>query len=311
MDTRLLTYFLRVAELGSINKAAIDLNLSQPALSRHMAALEQEMGNILFHRSKGGVTLTNAGQMLADRVRPLLKQFTVLKEQVSEQSSGQLIIGFSPSWHHVFTSRYVKSLLDERMQLSLRVYEDVSHVLREYLSAGLVDLCIAPFDASASPAYRQTPLVREPLVLIGSKSSGLDTENASSISIIKDKKLVLAGKSNALRNYVERQILRNGLKLQLALETDTLTFCLDLATSGRAYTVLPAGVLGDAEINKNLSWTHLREMYITWSLYENMRSSQSDSVMTARDLIYKNIMQCESNKQWLGVELLYGKNTIE
>lgn len=54
MDVRLLDYFLRVAELGSINKAAASLRLSQPALSRHIALLEHEMGNKLFHRSQGG-----------------------------------------------------------------------------------------------------------------------------------------------------------------------------------------------------------------------------------------------------------------
>ena len=55
MDSKLLEYFLRIAELGSINKAAADLHLSQPALSRHVASLEHEMGTKLFNRTQGGV----------------------------------------------------------------------------------------------------------------------------------------------------------------------------------------------------------------------------------------------------------------
>ena len=86
MDSRLLEYFLRVAELGSINKAAADLHLSQPALSRHVAALEHEMGTKLFNRSQGGVQLTDAGNLLSDRARPLLRQFTMLKAQIGEKA---------------------------------------------------------------------------------------------------------------------------------------------------------------------------------------------------------------------------------
>ena len=58
MELTYLQYFLRVAELGSINRAALDLNLSQPALSRNIAALEHEVGTALFLRRRDGVKLT-------------------------------------------------------------------------------------------------------------------------------------------------------------------------------------------------------------------------------------------------------------
>ncbi|MFA7625212.1 MAG: LysR family transcriptional regulator, partial [Pusillimonas sp.] len=92
MDSRVLECFLRVAELGSINRAAVDLNLSQPALSRQIAGLEHEMQVQLFIRSQGGVRLTEAGKLLSDRVRPLLRQFAVIKAQVGERAAGLLAI---------------------------------------------------------------------------------------------------------------------------------------------------------------------------------------------------------------------------
>ena len=98
MELRHLEFFLRVSELGSINRAASTLSLSQPALSRYIAALEHEMGTPLFSRTQGGVKLTDAGKLLHERVRPLLRQFQVLKEQVGEEAAGQVAVGLPPAW---------------------------------------------------------------------------------------------------------------------------------------------------------------------------------------------------------------------
>src|SRR5450631_3627565 len=173
MDSRLLEYFLRITELGSINKAAADLQLSQPALSRHVASLEHEMGTKLFNRTQGGVNLTDSGRLLADRARPLLRQFTILKEQVGEKAVGQLAVGIPPSWQHVFTSPFVEKMATQYPGVGLRVHEGVSNMLRDYMFAGLLDLCIVPFDTAAAAGYRQTALVREPLILVGKASDGL------------------------------------------------------------------------------------------------------------------------------------------
>src|SRR5690606_21931196 len=129
MHTRLLEYMLRVAELGSINKAALDLNLSQPTLSRHIAALEKLMGAALFVRSQGGVSLTEAGKLLADRARPLLRQFAVLKDQVGETASGQLAMGMPTSWQKVFTSRFASTMVRQHPEIKLRVHQGVSNTL--------------------------------------------------------------------------------------------------------------------------------------------------------------------------------------
>lgn len=70
MESRILEYVMRVAELGSINKAATDLQISQPSLSRHVSSLEAELGVQLFTRTQGGVQLTDAGRLLTERGRP-------------------------------------------------------------------------------------------------------------------------------------------------------------------------------------------------------------------------------------------------
>lgn len=302
MDVRLLESFLRVAELGSINRAAADLNLSQPALSRHVASLEHEMGAELFSRSHGGVRLTDAGQLLAERLRPLLRQFASLKQQVGEKAAGQLTVGISPSWHHVFTTEFVAAMVAQRPAVSLRIYEDVSHVLRDHMMAGLLDLCIAPFDASRSAGYKQTALVREPLMLVGALTDELKPEAPAPVTALDGRRLVLPGRSNALRNQVENGMIRKGLQFHLALETDTLALCMDFARLGIGYTVVPAGALCEPGLGDCVSWTPLRGMYLTWALFENEDRSHSHAVSEGRSLALRVISKSLKTRRWQGVE---------
>jgi LysR family nitrogen assimilation transcriptional regulator len=67
MNLNQVEYFLRVAELGSINRAAKELGLSQPALSRSLSQLEHDLGQQLVVRCRTGITITEAGSVLASR----------------------------------------------------------------------------------------------------------------------------------------------------------------------------------------------------------------------------------------------------
>lgn len=302
MESRLLEYFLRVGELGSINKAAADLQLSQPALSRHIASVEHEMGTQLFTRTQGGVVLTEAGKLLADRARPLLRQFAILKEQVGEMAAGQVAIGIPTSWQSVFTSPLVERMTQRFPGVTLRVHEAVSNLLRDYMFAGLLDLCVVPFATTPAAGYRQTALVREPLVLVGSKTAGLDPGDPVPVTRLDDMKLVLPSRPNVLRAQVEHTLGRKGMTFRVLVETDTLTLCLDLARRGVGYTVVPACAVHYAGFRDAISWAPLRGMYITWALCENQARTHSPAVREGRRLIFETVAEAIGSREWYGAE---------
>ena len=302
MESRILEYYLRVAELGSINKAAADLHLSQPALSRHVAALEHEMGTQLFTRTQGGVLLTESGKLLADRTRPLLRQFAILKEQVSEMATGQVAIGIPTSWQYVFTSPLVERMVERFPGVTLRVHEGVSNVLRDYMYAGLLDLCIVPFATTPATGYRQTALVREPLVLVGGAGSELKPEEPVPVSRLDGLKLVLPGRPNVLRAQVEHTLERKGMSFHSLVETDTLTLCMDLARRGVGYTVVPACAVHYRGFGHTVFWAPIRGMYMTWALCENQARSHSPAVREGRRLAFDTVAEAISLGEWFGVE---------
>ncbi len=302
MDLILFEYFLRVAELGSINRAAADLNLSQPALSRHIARLEHELACELFVRSQGGVSLTDAGQLLADRARPLLRQFTVLKQQVGDKAAGQLSVGIPPSWQRIFTSAFVKNLATQYPGIALRIYEGVSNILRDNMMAGLLDLCIVPFDDSLTRGYRQTSLVREPLVLVCRKDVALRPDVPVSLAYIDGIKLILPARPNAIRIQLEHALTRKGMSFVLAVEPDTLGLCMDLTLQGLGSTVMPACALYQFPRANELSWAPIRGQVMTWALFENLSRSHSQAVREARRIVLSTIADSLSCNLWFGGE---------
>ncbi len=301
MDSKLLDYFLRVAELGSINRAASGLHLSQPSLSRHIAALEHELGTPLFNRSKGGVTLTDAGRLLADRARPLLSQFSLLKEQLGE-TQGQLAIGIPPSWHHVFTSGFIERMLTDSPGVKLRVHEGVSHVLREHMHAGLLDIALIPFSTVPANGYRQTALVREPLVLVGPARARLKPQEPVSLQRLDRLKLVLPGRPNTIRMLVENSLARQGMTCDVSLQVDTLDLCLEVAERGLAHTVVPAcAVAGLARYSK-ATWAPVRSFFLTWALNENQARAHSSAVREGRRVAIDCVTRALAAGLWPGAE---------
>jgi LysR family nitrogen assimilation transcriptional regulator len=302
MDSRLLEYFLRVSELGSINKSAVDLRLSQPALSRHIAALEHEMGTQLFARTQQGVTLTDEGKLLADRARPLLRQFAILKEQVGDLAAGQVAIGIPPSWQQVVTAPLVDRMSTESPGVKLRVHEGVSHILRDTMFAGLLDLTIMPFATIPAAGHHQTALVREPLVLVGDGSAGLSSESAVPVSRLDGAKLVLPGRPNIIRALVENTLVRKGMTFKAVVETDTLSLCMDLARRGIGLTVVPACSLAARDVDESLSWAPVRGLYVTWALFENQARSHSPAVRECRRMLIDTVVQALQGEAWFGAE---------
>lgn len=306
MDLLLLEYFLRTMEFGSINRAAADLNISQPAMSRHIALLEREMGGKLFTRTRNGVTLTSAGQLLADRARPLLRHYVMVKEQVGEKVAGQLAIAVPQVLQNVVTSPFAVSLARQHPNVALRVYDGVSNVLRDYLSAGVVDLCIMPFEHSPNSHYTRRSLLREPLVVIGNPSSRLDAAGPLPLTALNGVKLIMPGRANALRQQVEHALTRKDMQFRLAVEADTLELCLEFARQGIGLTITPASALQVRAFDESLTWAPIKGLFVTWALYENEARSHSEAVHVGRQLLVDTVVQRLTASPWFGAELLDG-----
>ena len=308
MESRLLEYMLRVAELGSISKAAVDLQLSQPALSRHIAVLEEEMRTKLFTRTQGGVIPTEAGKLLIERARPLLQQLSQLKEDLGDAAAGQLTIGVPPYWRTVLTTPFVQRLRAEHPGIQLRVHERLTQVIRAQMLEGVLDLCVLPFEAEAPTGFTQTALVREPLVLFGSAGDGLSPQEPVAISRLDGASLILPAQSDPLRAHLEHMLRRRDVGYRVVVETDSLGQSLQFASRGIGLTVLPAcalTALGDYGVaDSRIAWSPIRGLAMTWSLFESQARLHSRAVREGKRLVTETLRASVDAGIWYGAEAM-------
>ena len=128
MDARALRYFQAVVEFGSYSRASEYLRISQPAISRQVDRLEQELGKTLFVRNGLGATPTDAGRLLFERSQPILRQLEDAAAEIKSASAGTtgtIVIAIPPGVGHFLLAplveRYRRSVPEHVAEDHLRV----------------------------------------------------------------------------------------------------------------------------------------------------------------------------------------------
>jgi DNA-binding transcriptional LysR family regulator len=164
LDLRKLRYFVAVADRLHFGRAAEDLHIAQPALSRQIRALEQDLGACLFARDSHGVTLTDAGRQLLDDAGPLLASAHAVRRRVSvaERGGQRLVVGFRAGIPVIPTARaFGVQHPDVAVDVQRIEWDDQARMLLDgRIDVGYVRL---PIDETG---LRVTPLYTEPLMVV-------------------------------------------------------------------------------------------------------------------------------------------------
>jgi DNA-binding transcriptional LysR family regulator len=144
MELRQLKHFLAVGEAGSITAAAKSLRLTQPALSRQIKALEEELDTALLERGAHSITLTPAGEALLAEGRKLLRASETMIEKVKSTAAGEpLRVGYAPSLAGDFLSVAIERFTQFHPRVRVSLYDWSSAEMRSGLAAGKLDLIVA------------------------------------------------------------------------------------------------------------------------------------------------------------------------
>ena len=169
MDLRTLRYFVYVAEARSFSKAAVQLRIAQPALSRQIRKLEDEVGIALILRTRRQLELTDAGLLMLQRAHSLLRQAAQTADDVRAHGSrvqGTLTLGVSPTICEALVPRIARECAALHPELRLSFVEGVSGFIFQRLINQELTLCLM----HNPPRHRGIeiePLLTEPMYLIG------------------------------------------------------------------------------------------------------------------------------------------------
>jgi LysR family nitrogen assimilation transcriptional regulator len=261
MDIRQLRTFAILAETGSLGKAADRLRVAQPALSRQIRLLEEDIGLPLFNRHSRGMQITEAGQELLARVTGLLRQFDQALKEVRELRtavSGQVAIGMIPSVSSIVGGRLAQRVATELPGVSLRLVDGYARHLMEWLHGDELD-AILTYGPGANIHCQAFELLIEEMVLVGPADSELAGWSPMPFENVAHYPLVLPSRPHGLRAVVDEAAAKAGIALNVRLEADTYSVLKEFAISGSGFTILPAssvereareGLVGTASLAK-------------------------------------------------------------
>lgn len=250
MNLKPLITFCLVADLGSLSRAAVAAGLAQSLVSRHIAQLESQWGDRLFVRTGRGMVLSEFGQRVHPEIQRVLEQVSHLETVASEAAgvvSGTVHVGVLPSMSRQLLPLLFSDLRARAPAIRLHVIEGFSGELDEQLSSGRLDLSVVNRYGS-SAARGEDVLGTVDTYLVGKPGHPLLSGKKVLFKQLAGLPLVLPATPNGLRSTLDQLSRRHGLQLDVVMEVDTSTAMKDVASSGHAFTLLPAMAVSQ-EIN--------------------------------------------------------------
>jgi LysR family nitrogen assimilation transcriptional regulator len=251
MDLKQLEYFVRVAELGSFTRAAIALDIAQPALSRQVRLLEVELRQTLLTRNGRGALPTEAGKLLLAHGRGILHQVERAREELGRvrgSLAGRVAVGLPTSLARVLTVPLTRAFRKQLPDATISISEGLSVAMQESLVNGRLDIAVL-YNAQPSTEIDITPLLEEDLVLVQLRPPGLPQEPAAgpiSLKEVSKLPLVIPSRPNAIRMHVESEMANIGCRLNIALEIDGVSAILDLVADGAGCAVLSRNAVANS-----------------------------------------------------------------
>src|SRR5262245_6691787 len=176
MELRQIEYFLAVVDSRSFTQASAVLGVAQPALSRQVRQLEDELGVRLLYRHGRGVRLTEEGAQFHAGVEPLLRELRQAVHDLRATANvpaGEISLGMPPSLSATIGASLVQTFRRKYPQVRLHIVDGFSGFVNEWLVAGRVDMAVIN-QARRSPCIRSDELLSVDLFLFGSAQSVSD-----------------------------------------------------------------------------------------------------------------------------------------
>lgn len=241
MDLRQLQYFTCIAENGSFREAADRANVAQSALSRHVRALEDELGVALFERHARGVRLTAEGHRLKERADAILRDIEDTRtELTAERASprGTVTIGASATTSRLLYGRLAEAASERFPGIKLTLIEGASYFLLEGLDTGRIDLAVM-VDPEPRSYFATEALVSEKVFLIATPDRVPMPAAPCTVTDLAGLPLVLFARPSGSRMSLESAAAKRGVELDVRFEAASPDVIKDFVQRGLGYGLMP------------------------------------------------------------------------
>lgn len=243
MKIEWLEAFQQTVELKSLTKASEVLHMSQPALSKQIRNLEDELGAKLLTRSTIGVTLTESGQVLRERGKRIIDEVNALRREIALSQDGgmaDLVIGSWPSIATIYLPSRIagRKQSDTHLNIKMRVfysfYDLLTNMENGTIHAALFD------DSEVKHPFYSTPIFTEKFLLfVNAHHPVYGNKEQVTFEEVKDETFVMLPEGCDVRMLVEKEFSTRGENLHVALEVELGQSILGFIEANLGIAILP------------------------------------------------------------------------
>ena len=304
MDFKQLRAFLTVADTGNVTRAAELLNLVQPAVSRQLRLLEEDVGAELFERERHGMVLTASGKTLLTYARRAMLELDRARAELgtAEGAIGGLVtVGLLPSTTDLLASPLVSAVATHYPQIRMRIAMGYAGTLHQWLETGEIDAALL-YGAERLTNIQARPLLEEALWVVGPPSAKLRRQRPVPLTSLAGKPLVLPSGPHGIRTLVDHACMVANVELTIAAETNAMSIQKSLVLCGHGLTILPAIAFADELSRKQVSAAPLCEPQITRTIVLAFPGNRSigQHVRRASDLLVQCAKDAVARGVWPG-----------
>jgi LysR family transcriptional regulator, carnitine catabolism transcriptional activator len=241
LSGRHLKAFLAVARLGNFTRAAIELHLSQSALTVQIQQLEETLGVRLFDRNRRKVALTPVAQRLLEPIERITSDIDTLltrTQEIATLKRGIVAIAALPSVAGGFLPLTIQKFAGAYPGISVRIHDVVAQRIEDLVDAGEVDFGIGSV-VRRRPGVTHVPLLVDALCAFMPRSHPLAVRRNLSLKDLSGQPVLVTRKDSSVRKLFERALAESGIDIDAAFETNYMSTALALARAGLGVAVLP------------------------------------------------------------------------
>ena len=301
LDFRRLASFMRIADLGSLSRAADRMRVAQPALSRQMRLLEAELGVPLFARHRRGMSLTPAGKELRSRLAGPLRQIDLAIEDIRSLSSevgGNIAFGLPPTVSLVLAGSLARRVVTQAPNVSLRVVEGYAAHLVDWLQRGEIDVAIL-YGPAVDLQLKTEELLVEDICLVGSPESQLSPDESVRFEELTALPLILPSRPHGLRVVADNAAAKAGMRLDIKFQADSFVLMKELVESGLGFSMMPFSAIAREVDAGRLRWAPIKNPSVRRHLVlATQPDTTSRAAQTLAALIRQEIAELVGAGRW-------------
>ena len=236
MEQNLSTYriFFEVAKQGNISKAAESLYISQPAISKTIVRLEDNLNVKLFKRNSRGVSLTEEGEVLFRHVQEAIHHIEEAEnalQKMKDYHIGHLDIGASTTLCRYILLPYLKKFMEEfpNIQINLKNQDSAKNI--QVLEAQDIDIALVAIPKHLSPNQKVILEQEVEDIFVASPKyiENLKALHGSNFSLFQNATVMLMDDKNVSRHYIDMYIRENQLDFKQVIALNTMDLLIDFA----------------------------------------------------------------------------------